>query len=113
LDDPPARHQESGHDSWVGPVALRQFVRVKEIADWSTVGIVITLAVVFLGTLWLAPGLGVAAAITVLIACGLAFGRVDLAFYVFVGLVMLGLFIGLGALCIVEWNAGAPPGVQG
>jgi hypothetical protein len=81
--------------------------------DWSTVGIVITLAVVFIGTLLLAPGLGAAAAIAVLIACGLAFGRVDLAFYVFVGLVMLGLFIGLGMLCIVELNAGAPPGVHG
>jgi hypothetical protein len=73
---------------------------MKEVIDWNVVFMVATLAAVFVGTIILAPGLGIPFATFVLFATGLAMGRVDLAAYVCVGLVGLAAFVAIGGVCL-------------
>jgi len=75
--------------------------RIRALVNWSDVLIVATLVAVFLGAIFLAPGLGIPFAMFVLFAGGLAFGRLDLAAYVGIGLVAIGVVVALGVVCFV------------
>src|SRR5687768_3864087 len=89
------------------PAIVTRFDRIKEVVDWNAVFMIATLAAVFVGTIILAPGLGIPFATFVLFATGLAMGRVDLAAYVCVGLVGFAAVIAIGTVCLLVFAESA------
>jgi hypothetical protein len=82
------------------PESLSWIDQVKGAVDWSEIVMLAMLTAVFIGTFFLAPGLGIPFAALVLFASGLALGRLDLAAYVGYGLVLLAIVIAVGGTCL-------------